>query len=155
LKRHSGFRALWSAAKMAFAPAQRETLKVILDSNALFVPLQFKIDVFNDLKRLLNRSFELILLSPVKRELEALAEKGSPKISKNASYALKLAEKCKYVEVDAPASALTDDVIVKIAKEWKAVVFTNDRQLKERLRDISVPVIYVRQKSRLEIDGMI
>jgi rRNA-processing protein FCF1 len=32
-------------------------------------------------------------------------------------------------------------------------VFTNDRQLRNRLRDINVPVIYVRQKSRLEIDG--
>jgi hypothetical protein len=69
LKGHSGFRALWSAVKMAFTQSQRERLKVILDSNALFVPLQFKIDVFNDLKRLLNRSFVLILLSPVKREL--------------------------------------------------------------------------------------
>jgi rRNA-processing protein FCF1 len=140
---------------MGFSRVGRETVKVILDSNALFVPLQFKIDVFNDLNRLLKRSFELILLSPVKRELEILAGKGSPKMRKNASYALKLAEKCKYVEVEAPASALTDDIIVKIAKEWKAPVFTNDRQLKKRLRDISVPVIYVRQKSRLEIDGMI
>jgi len=140
---------------MVFTSAQRETLKVILDSNALFVPLQFKIDVFNDLKRLLNRRFELILLSQVKQELKILAEKGSTKMRKNASYALKLAEKCKYVEVGVPASAITDDVIVKIAKEWKAAVFTNDRQLRERLRDISVPVIYVRQKSRLEIDGMI
>jgi rRNA-processing protein FCF1 len=103
----------------------------------------------------LNRNFELILLSPVKRELEALAEKGSPKMRKNASYALKLAEKCKYIKVSAPASTLTDDIIVKIAKEWRFPVFTNDRQLKKRLRDISVPVIYVRQKSRLEIDGMI
>jgi rRNA-processing protein FCF1 len=140
---------------MGVSRAEREKLKVILDSNALFVPLQFKIDVFSDLKRLLNRSYELILLSSVKRELEALARKGSPKIRKNASYALKLAEKCRYVEVDFPASMLTDDVIVKIAEEWKSPVFTNDRQLKQRLRDISVPVIYVRQKSRLEIDGMI
>jgi rRNA-processing protein FCF1 len=140
---------------MGVSRAEREKLKVILDSNALFVPLQFKIDVFSDLKRLLNRSFELILLSSVKRELEALARKGSPKIRKNASYALKLAENCRYVEVDFPASMLTDDVIVKIAEEWKSPVFTNDRQLKQRLRDISVPVIYVRQKSRLEIDGMI
>ena len=140
---------------MGVSQAEREKLKVILDSNALFVPLQFKIDIFNDLNRLLNRSFELVLLSPVKRELEMLARKGSPKMRKNASYALKLAEKCRYVEVDFPASALTDDVIVEIAAEWKSPVFTNDRQLKQRLRDISVPVIYVRQKSRLEIDGMI
>jgi rRNA-processing protein FCF1 len=140
---------------MASKPAQKETLKVILDSNALFVPLQFKIDIFSDLKRLLNRSFEAILLSSVKRELEAHAEKGSPKMRKNAAYALELAAKCKYVEVDAPVSAPTDDIIVKIAKEWGSPVFTNDRLLRKRLRDISVPVIYVRQKSRLEIDGMI
>jgi uncharacterized protein len=140
---------------MESSRVERETVKVILDANALFVPLQFKIDIFNCLKQLLERNFELILLSPVKREIEALAKKGSPKMRKNASYALKIAEKCKYVEVDAPASALTDDIIVKIADEWKALVFTNDRQLRKRLRDISVPVIYVRQKSHLEIDGMI
>jgi rRNA-processing protein FCF1 len=140
---------------MGFSNTKREAVKVILDSNALFVPLQFKIDIFDCLEQLLERSHELILLSPVKRELEALAKKGSTKTRKNALYALKLSEKCKYVEVDAPASALADDVIVKIAEEWKSLVFTNDRQLKKRLRDISVPVIYVRQKSRLEIDGMI
>ena len=140
---------------MGLSRVEKGTVKVILDSNALFVPLQFKIDIFDGLERLLERKFELIVLSPVKRELEALVKRGSPKMRKNASYALKFAEKCTYVEVDAPASALTDDVIVKVAGEWKAAVFTNDRQLKKRLRDISVPVIYVRQKSRLEIDGMI
>ena len=140
---------------MGLSSVEKGTVKVILDSNALFVPLQFKIDIFDGLERLLERKFELIVLSPVKRELEALVKRGSPKMRKNASYALKFAEKCTYVEVDAPASTLTDDVIVKVAGEWKAPVFTNDRQLKQRLRDISVPVIYVRQKSRLEIDGMI
>ncbi|MGB9841834.1 MAG: PIN domain-containing protein, partial [Candidatus Bathyarchaeales archaeon] len=125
-----------------------ETMGVILDSNALFVPLQFKIDIFNDLKVLLNRNFELILLSPVKRELETLAEKGSPKMRKQALYALKFAEKCRQVEVAASNSEPTDDVIVKIAREWRFPVFTNDKQLKKRLRDINVPVIYVRQKSR-------
>ncbi len=140
---------------MDFSCSERQTLRVILDSNALFVPLQFKIDIFRDLKQLLKRNFDLILLSPVKCELEALTKKSSPKIRKNAFYALKLAEKCKYVKVDFPASALADNAIVKIAEEWKSPVFTNDRKLKKRLRDISVPVIYVRQKSRLEIDGMI
>jgi len=133
----------------------RENVKVLLDSNALFVPLQFKIDIFDCLEKLLERNYELILLSPIKRELEALVKRGSPKMRKNASYALKFAEKCKYVEVDASTSTLADDVIVEIAKEWKSPVFTNDRPLRKRLRDISVPVIYVRQKSRLEIDGMI
>jgi rRNA-processing protein FCF1 len=129
------------------SPKKKETLKVILDSNALFVPLQ--------LKRLLNRNVEFVLLSPVKRELEMLAAKDSPKIRREAVYALRLAEKCRYVAVDDSEKLPTDDVIVKVAKSWNSPVFTNDRQLKRRLRDISVPVIYVRQKSRLEIDGLI
>ncbi|MEM2107735.1 MAG: DNA-binding protein [Candidatus Bathyarchaeia archaeon] len=128
---------------------------VILDSSALFVPLQFKIDIFNDLRLLLNRNFELILLSSVKRELDALAEKGPPSMRKNASYALKFAEKCKYFDIETFESETTDDVIVRVAKEWRFPVFTNDKQLRKRLRDINVPVIYVRQKSRLEIDGMV
>jgi rRNA-processing protein FCF1 len=135
--------------------ADAKPLKVILDSNALFVPLQFKIDIFADLERLLNRRFELILLSPVKRELELLAEQESPKMRRDAIYALRLAEKCRYVTVETSVSAVTDDVIVETARDWGAPVFTNDRLLRKRLRDINVPVIYVRQKSRLEIDGLI
>ena len=138
----------------ASLPKKTEPLKVILDSNALFAPLEFKIDIFEELKRLLNRNVEFILLSPVKRELEMLAAKDSPKIRREALFALKLAEKCKYVPVENDEKLTTDDAIVRVAKNWNSPVFTNDRQLKLRLRDISVPVIYVRQKSRLDIDGM-
>jgi len=126
-----------------------------LDSNALFVPLEFNIDIFEQLKSLLNRNIELVLLSSVKRELELLAAKDSPRIRREAIFALKLAEKCKYVPVENDERLTTDDVIVRVAKKWNSPVFTNDIQLKRKLRDISVPVIYVRQKSRLEIDGLI
>ena len=134
---------------------QREPVKVIMDSNALFVPFQFRIDVFAELEQLLQRNFELILLLPVKKELELLSLNRSPKLRKTARYALQLAEKCRCVAVETAPPSLVDDVIARIAKEWGTPVFTNDRQLRKRLRDISVPVIYVRQKSRLEIDGMI
>jgi rRNA-processing protein FCF1 len=130
----------------------KRTAGVILDSNALFVPLQFKIDIFTELETFLNRSFELILLSPIRREIERLAEEGSPKMRKNASFALKLVGKCKLVEID-EIGASPDDIIVKVARDWDCPVFTNDKALRKRLRDINVPVIYVRQKSHLEIDG--
>ena len=132
---------------------KKEKTKVILDSNAFFVPLQFKIDIFEELKNLLSTNFEPILLSPVRKELEKLAEKGSPQMRKKASYALKLSEKCTYVQLNDDYACSPDDAILKVAKEWKSPVFTNDRNLRKRLRNINVPVIYVRQKSRLEIDG--
>jgi rRNA-processing protein FCF1 len=140
---------------LAASPKKTGPLKVILDSNALYVPLEFKIDIFEELGNLLNRKIEPILLSTVKHELEMLAAKNSPKIRREAIFALKLAEKCKHVQVENDKRVTTDDSIVQVAKNWNSPVFTNDRQLKKKLRDISVPVIYVRQKSRLDIDGMI
>ena len=135
---------------MTTEPAKK-TLKIILDSNSLFVPLQFKIDIFEQLRILLNQNFTPIILSPIRRELEKLANVGSAQTRRNASYALKLAEKCEPVEIDEETSA--DDAILENAAKWNCLVFTNDRQLRKKLRDINVPVIYVRQKSRLEIDG--
>jgi len=139
---------------MSTSSKKNETLKVILDSNALFAPLEFKIDLFCEVERLLGRRVDFVLLSPVKRELEMLSTKDSPKIRRQAAFALRLTEKCKYVPVEEEQKLTTDDAIVKVAKAWNCPVFTNDSQLKKRLRDISVPVIYLRQKSRLDIDGL-
>lgn len=133
----------------------KQPRKIIIDSNALFVPLQFKIDIFAEIERLIGKNVTLSLLSPVKEELQTLNKKNSPKISKDAAFALSLAEKCTYIKIKRKTKEHTDDVILRIAKQWNAPVFTNDKDLKKRLRDISVPVIYVREKSRLEIDGMI
>ena len=140
------------AIKIAVTSVKKKPIKIILDSNAFFVPIYFKIDIFREIKQLLNRNIELILISPIKQELELLVEK---KKNKKAIFALQLALKCKYIELDVAKDSLIDDIIVEKANEWKAVVFTNDRMLKKRLRNISVPVVYVRQKSFLEIDGMI
>jgi rRNA-processing protein FCF1 len=127
-------------------------LRIILDSNALFVPAQFNIDIFEELKNLLNRNFEFILPSPVKKELERIASQGQEKTRRRAEMALKLAQKCTLLETE-DSSGSTDDLILEIARTQRYPVFTNDRQLRNRLRDINTPVIYVRQKSRLEIDG--
>jgi rRNA-processing protein FCF1 len=140
---------------MSAEPVKKQPLKVIVDSNALFIPLELKLDIFAELQRLLNRNFELILLSPVKRELETLAQKSSPKMRKNAAFALELAAKCAYVKVSEKPNEPTDEAILRVAQAWRAPVFTNDKLLKRKLRDIRIPVIYVRAKSRLEIDGLI
>jgi rRNA-processing protein FCF1 len=137
------------------AENKQQPLRVIADSNALFIPLRFRVDVFAELERLLNRNFELVLLSPVKKELEVLAKLDSPKMRSQAIFALNIARRCKHVKVNTKTRELTDDAIFRIAKLWNVPVFTNDKLLWARLRDISVPVIYLRAKSRLEIDGMI
>jgi len=131
------------------------TLRIILDTNFLFVPSQFKIDIFEDMMNLLNQRFEPVLLSTTYSELRKMASEGSPKLRRQAAVALKLAEKCSVVEVEKNQKETNDDVILRIAAQWKCPVATNDKALKQRLRNISIPVIYLRQKSRLELEGSI
>jgi rRNA-processing protein FCF1 len=128
-------------------------MKVILDSNFLFIPSQFPVDIFDELAKLLEQTFDPIILSTTNTELLKKAKRGSPKMRKRASLALKLAGKCHLVGVEQSFGETPDDVIVRVAAEWKCPVATNDRILKRRLRDINLPVIYLRQKSHLEMEG--
>jgi rRNA-processing protein FCF1 len=137
------------------SPKSSKNIKVILDSNAFFVPIQFRIDISEEIQRLLNARPRLILLSAVQKELEKLGESDSPKMRKSVALALKLAEKCVLFKTREKTGLSVDDIIVDVACRWKSPVLTNDRQLRRRLRDINVPVIYVRQKSHLAIEGMI
>jgi len=130
-------------------------VKVILDSNFLFIASRFKVDIFEELTNLLNQRYDPVLLSPTYREIFKIAEKGSPKMRQQASLALKLAEKCRMVSIDQGYEETQDDVVVRIAAEWRCPVATNDAALRKRLRNISVPVIYLRQRSRLEMEGSI
>jgi rRNA-processing protein FCF1 len=131
----------------------KEKVKIIFDANALFVPLQFNIDIFEETTQLLDRNFEPVVLLSTREELERIAKQGPPETRKKAAFALKLAKKCKLLKINKGNETSTDDLIVQAASKYNYPVFTNDRQLRKRLRDINVPVIYVRQKSRLDMDG--
>jgi len=132
---------------------EKETLRVILDSNFLFVPSQFRVDIFEGLSNLLGRRFVPVLLSSTYEELRRMTKLNSPKMRQQALLAIRLAEKCQLFPGKQGVEETPDDVIVRVAKEWRCPVATNDRVLKKRLRDISVPVIYLRQKTRLAIEG--
>lgn len=128
-------------------------MKVILDSNFLFVPSKFQIDIFEGLINLLNQRFEPILLSSTYKELKTMAEKGSPSLRRKAAMALKLAEKCSIVNLERGMEETQDDVILRMASKWKCPVATNDRELRKRLREKGVAVIFLRGKGRLELEG--
>jgi len=130
-------------------------VKVILDSNFLFIPSQFQLDIFEGLMALLNQKFEPIILSPTQKEIQRIAVSGPPKMRQHALFALRLAEKCRIVEAEQGFSETPDDVVVRVAAEWRCPVATNDRALRKRLRDKNVPVVYLRQRSRLEMEGSI
>lgn len=121
-------------------------MKVIVDTNGLMVQAQFGVDVLDELGRL--GYDERIVPSAVLDELEALRKKvkGADKMA--VAVAGALAKRCKVVE--APGSA--DDVIVELAKELDADVFTNDAALRKRLKAQGTRTVFMRSKHKLEAD---
>jgi len=127
--------------------------KIIIDTNFLFVPSQFRLDIFEEISTLLNQRVEPIILSPNYQELQKLAESKSPKMKKNALLGLKLAQKCGIADVECREGESIDDLVARIATEWRSPVATNDRELKKKLRKAGIAVVFLRQKSRLAVEG--
>ena len=137
------------------ADSKKEQVRVILDANFFFVPSQFNLDIFEELSKLLKQRFEPILLSSTHKELQGLAESSSIKECKQAQLALVLAKKCRTIPTEKASDETYDDVIVRVAAVWKSPVATNDRELRKKLRKFGVPVIFLRQKHRLALDGAV
>jgi hypothetical protein len=129
------------------------TLKVIFDSNFFFIPLQVKVDIFSEMMNILNEKYEPIVLSTTLQELRKIAEKGTPKLRKQAAMALKLAEKCRVFDFKKSKDETNDDVVMRIAMQWRSPVATNDRELRRKLREQNIPVIFLRGENRLELEG--
>ena len=134
---------------------KRSGLKVIFDSNFFFLPAKFKLDPFEEVSKVTERRIEPIILSVSLQELKHLARHGSPKIRRDAILALKFVDSCQILEVERRSDERADDVILRVASENKIPVATNDSELRRRLRSMGVPVIYLREKSKLEVEGAI
>ena len=130
-------------------------VKVILDTNFLMLSPVFHGDVFEELDKSIGRRTEKIVLKPVYQELERISKKGDKKVRKQAETVLKQIEKddFKSVDIELKSSETVDDLIVRIAILWKCFVATNDRALRKRLIISEIPVVYLRQRNRLEVKG--
>ncbi|MGP8320704.1 MAG: type II toxin-antitoxin system VapC family toxin [Methanosarcinaceae archaeon] len=118
-------------------------MKVIIDTNALMIPVQFNVDIFDELQRL---GFdEFVLPKAVLDELDTLVGRSKGKDRMAAKVARSLAGRCKVVDI----TGFADDVIAELAWDSNAAVLTNDIRLKNRLREKGITVVYLRQKNRL------
>ncbi len=121
-------------------------MKIILDTNALMAPAEFGVDIFSELT---NLGFdEWVVPSGVARELGSIASRGRGEGRDAARVALSLMDRCRTVETLGSLGSV-DDSILELAVEMKVAVFTNDVELKGRLRERGVKVVYLRQRSYL------
>ncbi|HET7323168.1 MAG TPA: twitching motility protein PilT, partial [Halococcus sp.] len=102
-------------------------MRVLMDANALMMPVECNVRVFDELSRLVSNP-ELLVPQAVLRELDSLAG-GNGKEATAASVGRDLAERCRVIEHDEPHA---DDACVELAQTCEFVC-TNDRPLRERI----------------------
>jgi len=119
---------------------------VVLDTNALMMPVECDVRVFEELDRLLDDPDPVVPRSVV-AELGTLAE-GNGAEATAAGVGLDLTDRCQVVETDA---GYADDAVVEVARTDAEYAVTNDRPLRKRLREAGVPVICLRGQNKLVI----
>ena len=121
---------------------------VILDTNALMMPVELDVRVFEELDRLVGADADLVVPRAVVAELEKLAEEGNGTEATAASVGRDLVSRCRVVETGV---SYADDAVVELADTEGGYVLTNDRPLRDRLLERGVRVIGLRGRNTLEI----
>jgi len=121
--------------------------RVVLDTNALMMPVELGVRTFDELDRLLGE-YEALVPEAVLAELESLST-GAGEEAVAASVGADLAERHEVVEHDADYA---DDAVLEVATTRDCdYAVTNDGPLRNRLLSRAVPVIGLRGRNKLDV----
>lgn len=124
-----------------------------MDTNALMMPVELDVRVFDELERVLGSSpadLDLIVPAAVVEELQKLAEHSASEEGIAASVGADLArDRCRVLETDA---SYADDAVVELVERGEAdYVVTNDRPLRDRVLERGARVIGLRGQNKLAV----
>ena len=142
--------------------------EVIVDTNALLIPGEFGVDIFEELARL--GYVHILVPGMVVTELDRLRRrpglKGKEKIAANVGYSLirKYTDTSEQERTPAGCTVSisieevegekeeggTDAMIAALALKRRAAVLTNDEELRLKLSQAGIATVYLRGKNRLE-----
>lgn len=149
------------AATLKYASASADDMVdgkkiVLLDTNFLLIPAQFKVDIFAELRRLCDFSYEVVILAATVGELSGIINNKAVAAKDRAAAKLGLqlikAKGVGVVKPDRKVFKSTDKAILDFAAQGKGsvVVATQDRLLREKLKSAGVAVIMLREGQYLK-----
>jgi rRNA-processing protein FCF1 len=138
---------------------------IVIDSNFILLPFQFKIDYLHEIRRNLDGNLKFIIFQQVLNELEAKRrrELRSTKFIRLLDSGLLYLERNKekyqveYNNEIKQDNELTDDFLIRRIKELKGnfqnvFLATNDSELRKKARLANINTIFLRQKKYLFIE---
>ena len=123
--------------------------RIIIDTNFLMIPFQFRVDIFSEFNRVCNFNYELFVFEQSINELKNIIEKQPMKYRKAAQFALKLI-KLKNIGIIESKQKDVDSLILNNLGP-DTIIATQDGKLKKELIKKGTSVIILRQKKYLEL----
>ncbi|AJF60389.1 MAG: hypothetical protein J4224_04125 [Candidatus Diapherotrites archaeon] len=122
--------------------------RVALDSSMLLTISEFKVDVFEEAKKLLGR-VDFVVPSKVKEEIERIAGRGlkERKSVKVAEQAMRQHN----VQVVEAEGKNADEALLSLSAN--AVIATNDRELKRKILEKNGKVMFLRKRQFIELSS--
>jgi Uncharacterized proteins of PilT N-term./Vapc superfamily len=112
---------------------------VVLDTNALLMPFEIRINLDIALRNLLGES-RCVVPGPLIGELKHLDHKF-------AKAALELARRYEIIQTEGKG----DDAVIEAAIATEGYILTNDKELRSRARKQNIKVIFLRSGTHLVI----
>jgi rRNA-processing protein FCF1 len=130
-------------------PGRQTKRFILLDTNALLMQFQFSVDIENELRRILDVPYEIVIPDLVVAELHHLARSMAGKERGEALMAIRLAHTFQVVK----SGGSQDTGILRLAEKLNGIVVTNDKILRARLRAKNIANIHLRSKAFLTVEG--
>ena len=126
---------------------------VCFDTSLLMMAAKFHIDVVSEAERVVQKRVDFAVPELVVRELERLAKSpGLP--GRDARVALELISTRQIRRMATAERSNADRALIEASKRPNLVVATADSDLRRTIRDDRKPVIFLREKAKLELDGI-
>lgn len=135
-------------------PTEFHVIKILLDTNFLLLPFQRRIDIFEEIKHLVEGQVKFLILPQILKELKILEDTGTAKERHAAKVSHQLIERhCHLVEIsNTPIEGLdADSALLHYAQETGAIVATNDRELRQNLVKQGSRAIFLRKLAVLAL----
>jgi rRNA-processing protein FCF1 len=127
--------------------------RLFLDTNILLVPGLFKVDIFSLAKQSLPETVELCVLEATLDELAKIAQNSAlAKKERDAAKLAVLLVKQQHLKMVKGFGKSVDDLLLEKAKKGDYVA-TQDKALKEQLREKGIRVVTLRQKRHLIVEN--
>lgn len=124
-------------------------MKIILDTNFLLIPGTLGVDIFSEINRICNFSYTLHIVDKTLDELKKIIETQRQKYSAAAKLALQLLKQKNITIIKTESDDSVDNLILKLAKQAKIIVATQDKEFKRLLKAAKAGIIVLKQKKYL------